>query len=134
YYHLINFMGLIRNEGGFVSETAIGALYRLYRPAFPGEVLSLEVVCAELAPGIRIIDALAMRSEDKVWLFLSNRSISERIEITLQEMPMPEQLFSVNMMTAAHDRAPMVDAEAPVVEGAVIVPPLSIVRICYSVH
>ncbi|MBD2864102.1 carbohydrate binding domain-containing protein [Paenibacillus oceani] len=43
YYHLLNVMGMIRCDHGDVSATSIAALYRLYRPVFPGECLPLSV-------------------------------------------------------------------------------------------
>jgi len=41
FYNLLNPMGVFQHRGADVTETCLADIFRLYRPAFPGEVLPL---------------------------------------------------------------------------------------------
>lgn len=128
YEQLINGMGLLLNEKTHVVETAISRLFALYRPAFPGEVLPLEVDTPNLAPGIPQVDALALRNGEGLWVFVVNRSMDETVDFRL-----PESLGSAE--SARYFSAKSVEASLEEIEDFTttddgwLLPPLSVTRI-----
>ncbi|RAV17835.1 hypothetical protein [Paenibacillus contaminans] len=130
FYHLLNVMGMIRNDGGSLSETSMADLYRLYRPAFPGEVVPIELRSPEMGEGIASVDAIALRTDDSLWLYAANRSPEAESVVSFGGFPeIPDEAL---MMTAADYKSPLRHAEAPTVRGHVTLPPLTIIRLRYS--
>lgn len=128
YYHLINAMGMVRNDGGFVSGTGVSALYKLYRPAFPGQVLPVSVESPLFANGVPQAEALAVRTEETTFVFVSNRSPSEAIRVRLDGRP--GTVRGAAMLSAREMGAPFRETTPPAVDdGAVELPPLSVLRL-----
>lgn len=129
FYNLINAMGMVRNDGGFVSGTGISDLYKLYRPAFPGEVLPLSVESPTFAGGVPWLDALAIRTGETTFIFLSNRSPSGLLQVQLDGV-IGGELRSVVMLSADSVGTQYREAVSPIPDGArLTLPPLSVVRI-----
>lgn len=130
HYHLLQTMGgMIRNERGLVAETSLGALMRLYRPAYPGKVLPIQVQLPEWEEGVTWLDTLALGNDEGTWLFICNRSSCNAIAVSLRTIPGEAQ--EVRMMKAAAIHSPMAESPANLVNGSVESPPLSVIRIKY---
>jgi alpha-L-arabinofuranosidase len=132
YETAVNCMGLIRNEGTHVVETSVSGLFRLYRPAFPGRVVSLKISTPDLENGCPQLDVLALRQDKKLWVFASNRSLLKAITVDLNgtpKAPVEARLF------AAHDyQAPLLEVSPLMKDEAWVLPPLSLMRLCYHVE
>ncbi|MBO9606238.1 MAG: carbohydrate binding domain-containing protein [Paenibacillaceae bacterium] len=133
FYHLLNPMGIVRNERGHVYETSQAALYRLYRPAFPGAVVPVRVVAGELADGYPQLDALALRTPDSLWLFVGNRSHERPAEVALEGALLAGLRLDSATVLAAHYQAPLREAEPDAACGRLRLPPLAIARLRYRV-
>ena len=129
YEQLINAMGLVFNHGGRVSVSAISELFQLYRPAFPGEVVELTVTTGDLQNGIPQVDALALRQDGVLWIFASNRSIDESVNLSVEGVL--SESGEARLFVAEDYQSPMREQPAPVFTECLTLPPLSLVRICY---
>ncbi|MBP1992060.1 hypothetical protein [Paenibacillus eucommiae] len=125
YYHLINIMGMVRNDNSEISETSIAKLYRLYRPVFPGEMVPVKLEQPEWEDGAQMVDAFAIRSKGSLWLYLSNRSSCRSAKVELPSL----EWRSANKMSAKDTNSPMEITEPPSAGAAVELPPLSLIRI-----
>lgn len=131
HYHLLQTMGgMIRNERGLVSETSLGMLMRLYRPAYPGKVLPLQVTQPGSEEGIRWLDALALGNDQGTWLFLCNRSSCKGLPVSLEAIT--GKLDEMSMLRAADLHSPLMESTVQLESGRLVVPPLSVIRIHYS--
>jgi alpha-L-arabinofuranosidase len=83
FYNLVNPMGVFLHRGAAVQESCLAEIFRLYRPAFPGDVLPLASDSPLLGTRGLAVDALAMRGEGATWLFLTNRSPSDDATVVL---------------------------------------------------
>ncbi|MDF2725432.1 MAG: alpha-L-arabinofuranosidase [Paenibacillus sp.] len=128
YYHLVNAMGMVRNDGGFVSGTGVSELYKLYRTAFPGQVLPLSVQSPQFDNGVAQADALAVRAADTMYVFVSNRSTDQAMRVRLDGWQ--GDVAAAVMLSAEEMGAPFRPAEPPRRDGQdVELPPLSVVRL-----
>ena len=125
FYHLLNPMGVFISRGPQVEETPLAAVFRLFRPAYPGEILPITVESPMLVEDIPLVDAVCLRTPDATWLLATNRSLREEAEITLDRLP------------AVHDGlmlvgdSPLGGFTAVAVESTqerITLPPLSIAR------
>lgn len=126
FEHLIIGMGLLQNHGGRVSVTSISEIFRLYRPAFPGEVVEVEADCGELPGGFPMLDVLATRRDGRLWVFVCNRSWQE--EVTFRIDGANERLLESRLFAAKDWSSPM--REQSFRSGTL--PPLSLARLCYE--
>lgn len=130
HYHLLQTMGgMIRNERGRVAETSLGALLRLYRPAYPGKVLPLAVRSPQLGGDAARLDALALQNAEGIWLYLCNRSSHERAVVELESVP--GRLRSTRLLRAADYLSPLLAAEPAEQSEYLELPPLSVARLHY---
>lgn len=128
YYNLINAMGMVRNDGGFVSGTGVSDLYQLYRPAFPSEWLPVSIESPKFANEVSMLDALAVRAEGSNYLFLSNRSVTHELEVHLNGWEGSGR--TIKMLKAEAMDIPHKEVSPPQLEHhALKLPPLSVVRI-----
>ena len=126
FYHLVNPMGIFISRGPAIQETPLADVFRLYRPAFPGQVVPLEVISPPLAEDIPTVDAACLRTPEADWLFLANRSLSESAEVDAGDFaPCDEVLILSGESPQGHFE----HEQATVKGGQVILPPLSIVRL-----
>lgn len=114
FYNLLNLMGVFISRGPQVQETALAAIFRLYRPAFPGDVLPVEV-------SDPAIDALALRTPDATWLFLINRG-EEEVLLTL---PATEAI----MLSGTALNGDLTQTNVPVDGHPFTLPPMSLARL-----
>ncbi len=91
FYHLINPMGIFISRGPDLQETPLAALFRLYRPAFPGRAIPLEISAPDLEHDLPALDAIATENEGGRWLFLVNIHPTESITVDLGQAPICEQ-------------------------------------------
>lgn len=87
FYNLVNPMGIILNHGRGVIATSLVEVFKLYRPAFPGRVVSLKNNSKILTGDLRQMDSLCLKNEQGTWLFLINRSTKEEATIELSGFP-----------------------------------------------
>lgn len=134
YYNWVNVMGMVHTHGGRVQETGISDLYKLYRPAFPGKVLPVNLETPKLEAGHAQVDALAIRSEDACYVFLCNRSAEHScaVRVTGSGRGAASEL---RLLHAESVLEPMTEREAvwaDQVREVLELPPLSVARIRYD--
>ena len=155
FYQLVNVAGVFLRESVEVKETQMAELFRLYRPAFPGEVLPLANNSPLLDPGgpdetgsttavidsvpqaaVQVesagpaVDALALRCGRDTWLFLVNLHPTESARITLRGFPArPNDIVLLagdKPMGAFRRSTPEFSA------GELELPPLALARLHYA--
>jgi hypothetical protein len=125
FYNLVNCMGILNHRGADVEVTGVVDIFKLYRPAFPGELLQVRIESPDLGPG-RAVEALCMKHDEATWLFVVNRDPEQPAKVTVGGVAIEE------------GEAPCLCGEKPtgllesstlqVAGDAVSVPPLSITR------
>lgn len=126
FYHLVNPMGIFISRGPTIQETPLADVFRLYRPAFPGQVLPLEIDSPPFADEISTVDAVCLRTSEADWLFLANRSLSEGAEVKLEGLAPWDE---VRILAGESPQAPFERGETRVEGGKINLPPLSIARL-----
>ena len=127
FYHLVNPMGIFISRGPAIQETPLAEVFRLYRPAFPGQVLPLEVSSPPFVEDIPMVDAACLRNVSADWLFLANRSLGEGAEVEVGDLaPFDEAL----VLAGESPQGPLERGQVTVKDGRVSLPPLSIARLC----
>ena len=124
FYHLVNVMGVLRHRGAAVEETCLADVFRLHRPAFPGEVLPLEVSSPALGGG-SAVDGICLRNGEGMWLFLANRSATSSAGISLEGLA---ENADGSMLSGTSPVSQMDKAGAGIRKSSVELPPLSLVR------
>ena len=123
YYHMLNSMGLIVKEKGRVRETAVGALYRLYRGVVPGTILLLDGSGARA----KHLDCLAISHDKTLSVFLTHLATSEPVFVKLDKAfgaAHACQTFAASELTEAMKSHPnQLD------EDVILLPPLSVTRV-----
>jgi alpha-N-arabinofuranosidase len=88
FYNLVNVMGFLAHRGRAVEDVCLGDVFRLHRPAFPGEVLPVEVDSPALAVADgeppAAVDAAALRTPEGTFLFIGNRSPTEPARVRIE--------------------------------------------------
>ncbi|MHB9025911.1 MAG: hypothetical protein ACYC7E_17360 [Armatimonadota bacterium] len=121
-YHLIAGMGLFIVDKTEVRPTQVAEIFKLYRPAFPGEVKELEVESPNLSGDLKTLEALAIGK----YLFLVNRGITDPLTVELRDLT-----AKAGITLAGDDPlAPLARREdARMSKGQVNLPPLSVTRL-----
>lgn len=130
FYHLVNAMGIFIHRGADVIETPMAELFRLYRPAFPGQLVPLEIDSPRLGEHEPAIDGLCVKQEEATWLFLVNRHPEQTAAVSLANWPDGAKEWMG--MSASSPTEPLRPLEAsPLRDSAITLPPLSILRVRY---
>lgn len=130
FYHLVNPMGIFISRGPKVEETPLADVFRLYRPAFPGQVCDTDLPSPMLAEDIPALDSLWLCTAQEEWLFLINRSWSQPFEIdTGGFAPWDEGRALVGESLVGGFTAQSISGEGRLF----VLPPLSIARLHRSV-
>jgi len=126
FYHLLNPMGLFISRGPEIEATPTVKVFQLYRPAFPGDFIPLDVRSPEMARGVAAVDALGLQGDAKRYLFLANRSLDEAADVELSSWPAGAEVQLLIASGPDGDWA----AESIRTQGeALRLPPLTIARI-----
>lgn len=125
FYHLINPMGVFISRGPQLQETVLADVFRLYRPAFPGNVVALAVQSPLLLEGVPIVDATCLADAQGMWLFVANRSQSEEAELDLKALP----VVTDGTMLVGTDTQGIFTSAAMQAGQPVTIPPLSVARL-----
>ncbi len=72
YYHLLNGMGVFTNFAGRFHESPVAAVFRFYRPAFPGKFIPVKNNSPEYAGGISTVSGIGIETPIEKWLFMIN--------------------------------------------------------------
>jgi alpha-L-arabinofuranosidase len=126
FYHLINPMGVFISRGPQVQETPLAPLFRLYRPAFPGQVIPLRVEGVDLADGLAAVDAVALTNDAGHWLLVANRHPSEAMIVNLVDWP---AFAGGQVLIGEGLREGWRSASIASESGQVVVPPQSVARL-----
>jgi alpha-L-arabinofuranosidase len=124
YYHLLVAMGLINKPGADAQESAIGRIYRLYRTALPGKVLSLQW-SADPA-----LDSVGILHKEGTSVFLCNASASETVSLEISPslgMPVSSRTFA-----APDCHSPMKEIDSREPGPLWELPPLSLTRLDFK--
>jgi alpha-L-arabinofuranosidase len=126
FYHLVNPMGILTRKGTKVIEASVTEIFRLYRPAFPGKYIVLDVSSPCLGEVEPAVDALYMRQNNSDWLFITNRDDAETAEVCLSGFPQSDA--EGVMLFAKSPLEPLQKATISMKKNTIVLPPLSIVR------
>jgi len=128
YYNLVNCMGILHHRG---PETVVHAgvdVFKMYRPAFPCEVLPVDVRCPVLG-GMEAVSVAALKSEGSTHLLIVNYSPTDTAEIVIEGLGVPSEAVSI----AADDpRNRPQPAEIETGRGTAKLPPLSVTRLAFT--
>lgn len=130
FYNLVNPMGVLIHRGASVTETCLAEIFRLYRPAFPGQVLSLINDSPRLGTNGPAVDALAMRRGKTSWLFLANRSPSQSARVNLKGFP--SKRVEAVLLAGDSPTGPFRRTQPKGSAGQLSLPPLSLARMQYT--
>ncbi|MCC6423847.1 MAG: hypothetical protein IT447_10245 [Phycisphaerales bacterium] len=128
FFQLLNAMGIFIHRNADVIESPMADVFRLYRPAFPGQLLPLEIDSPRLGEHESAIDGLCIKQEESTWIFLANRhpTLSASVEL-------PDGLGAIKEMAGMVAGSPtefMRPMEStPPREKKIVLPPLSILRL-----
>lgn len=126
YYHLLNAMGLVVKGRNHVIETAIGTLYRLYRSALPGRLVTLR----DDHSGVPGLDSLAIEHSGTISLFLIHWNMEETTKVALD--PSFGSVASSQTLAATDAYSAMKARPSQFEDGEIALPPLSVTRIDFS--
>jgi alpha-N-arabinofuranosidase len=129
FYHIVNAMGIFIHRRCRVEETCLADVFRLYRPAFPGEFLPLTLQSPSLGSSTAI-DALALKKGNATWLFLANRSPNESAEVILEGISINR--CECTALVAEHPLGTFQQKEILIKENSVELPLLSIGRLHFE--
>lgn len=129
FYHLVVGLAIFLRHGSEVVETCIADVFRMYRPAFPGEFVPLETT-SPLLGSEPAVDALCMHNAAGKWLFVSNRHPSDpaRVELT-GFAPVAKSALLLRSESPVDQ---LVRENVPILSSFLHLPPLSIVRLQYD--
>ena len=126
FYHLVNGFGIFFRDGAGITQSSLTKLFRLYRPAFPGKYVTLEVDSPLLGDAEQAVDAMYLQQDDCGWLFILNYDDKDEAEISLKGFEQSESqgvmLFADSPMDSLQDE------ELSVKQNVIKLPPLSISR------
>jgi alpha-L-arabinofuranosidase len=132
FYHLINPMGIIQHYTADVVETCIVELFRMYRPAFPGDFVPLRVESPKLGETESAVDAICLRQTAGDWVFLSNRHPTQSAQVDLSGFG-GRKAADVMMLSGDSPLGQLLAAEAPQLkDGHLTLPPLSVLRVRFE--
>jgi alpha-N-arabinofuranosidase len=128
YYNLVNCMGILIHRGpGTVVHAGVD-VFRMFRPAFPGEFLPVDMDAPALGES-KSVHAAALRSDGQIHLLLVNYSATEPADIRLHEMDRPVECIC---MSSEDPRGRPQFTEIETGPEGVTLPPLSLARLAFS--
>ena len=128
YYNLVNCMGIIHHRG---PETVVHAgvdVFKMYRPAFPGEVLPVEIDAPDFG-GKKQVSVAALKAGGKTHLLVVNYSATEAADVTIGGFGTPSESVCI---AAADPRERPQPVEVTTGPGSANLPPLSVARLSFE--
>ncbi|MHC4884485.1 MAG: hypothetical protein ACYTGH_05300 [Planctomycetota bacterium] len=122
FYQILNPMGIFVVRGTQFERGLIADLFDLYHPALRGEILKRESESPALESGDPQLDELTLKSENGVYTFLANRSLTESLTLDIQGNY--HLLASSGIESTEYGLS-----EGTVPAGGLVLPPLSIARV-----
>lgn len=122
FYNLVNCMGILNQRNATVEITDAVEIFKLYRPALPGQFIPLT-----WDTDVEAVEAIAIENDAATWLFLTNRSLTETAHVSLEGLKVT-QADGV-CMSAASPISTFTHAEPQINGETLTVPPLSIIRV-----
>ncbi|NQZ71418.1 MAG: hypothetical protein HRT89_25510 [Lentisphaeria bacterium] len=127
FYNLVNCMGIITHRGPETTVHAGADVFKMFRPAFPGEVLPVESDVPALGES-KAIRVAAIRTESQIHLLIVNYSATETAEIGTKDLGAPLE----SICLAADDpRVRPQFANIAIEQDSVLLPPLSATRLTF---
>jgi len=131
FYHLINPMGIIQHQTADVVESCVVDVFRMYRPAFPGDFVPLEIESPRLGETEAAVDGLCLRQGKLDWVFLCNRHPSQAARVSL--CGFGRSAGEMMMLRGDSPMGQLRTDEPPGMEGGqVTLPPLSLLRMRFE--
>ncbi len=155
FYQLVNVAGVFLRRGVAVEATQMADLFRLYRPAFPGDVLPLDndspvlTSCAVPPVGAttaavdavpqteqaearaQALDVLALQRGGTLWVFLVNLHPTQSAQVSLRGVP--DEAVEGILLAGDRSLGSFQRRELHVARGRVDVPPLSVSRLRFGI-
>jgi alpha-L-arabinofuranosidase len=126
YYQLVNIMGLFESRQGFVKDSSVAAVFRLYDAGFPGNVLPIDFQISSMGE-ITWLDSLCIQNQEGVWFYLVNFHPYENILINHPNFL--SNLAEVTCLAAVDPGGDLSVANICSRSDALVLPPLSITRL-----
>lgn len=124
FYQVLGGLGYVHRRGTRIETMCLADVFRLYRPAYPGSRLALDLPSPALIGNDPMLDAIALRNDAGVWVLIANRSPVESAQV---DMPGLRTAGDDTMMLAAADpEAPLQPHPYRVGDA---LPPLSMLRL-----
>ncbi|MHB9130083.1 MAG: hypothetical protein ACYDBB_03210 [Armatimonadota bacterium] len=147
FYNLLNVMGIILAHGPEVEETPLADIFRLYRPAVPGQATPLTVDSPMLdgaevhtvtetyltndngggdGAEVPAVTATYLTNDNGGWLFLVNRSVTDDATVNLDAFPgagSADLLIGTDLLGGFSKSTIAQEGQA------ITVPPMSIARV-----
>ncbi len=121
FYNLVNCMGILNRRNADVEVTASVEVFKLYRPALPGTLATIEL------PEETPIEALALDNDAGRWLFLTNHSLTDTINVDISAILKPGAACAA--MAGGIPYGEFKKIAAPAVKESIGLPPLSLIRL-----
>lgn len=86
FYQVFGGLGYVHRRGTGIEALCLADVFRLYRPAFPGALLDLELPSPLLVENEPTLDAIALRNDAGVWALIANRSPVEPAQIDVSSV------------------------------------------------
>src|SRR5690606_30701665 len=86
FYRAFGGLGYINRRGAGLEVRCVADVFRLYRPAFPGRLLDVELASPALIDNEPMLDAVALRNDAGVWALIVNRSPVEPAQIDVSSV------------------------------------------------
>ncbi len=127
FYKIISGMGLFQVERDEVRKTHVAEVFSLYREALPGEVLPVQTDSPTGGGDLRSVEAVAVKSDAGVYLFLANRSLEDTLRVTLEGFGQGGEGRALVGRGPLEMEAETCDLEAA--NGEVKLPPMTVGRV-----
>ncbi len=128
YYNLVNTMGILIHRDANTVVHAGADVFRMYRPAFPGEVLPVEVDAPDLG-GASAVSVAALRSGGETHLLIVNYSATETADIRINGLGVPSESVCIASKDP-RDRPQLTEVETG--KDSAKLPPLSVTRLTFA--
>jgi len=73
FYQIFGGLGYLNRHGQTLDGGSMARLFTLYRPAYPGVRVAIDVASAPLIGSDACVDAIAMHNEQGLWILIANR-------------------------------------------------------------
>ena len=120
-------MGIFVSRNSEVKETLLADVFRLYRPAFPGKVLKVNIDKSIHVNDIPELDAICLNRDNKNRLFIVSRSLDKQIKVELDSHQKIVDSITLCGENTRQGKFRIVSSDTK--SGGICLPPLTVTRV-----